>query len=114
MRFALQAVGGLLFGVALVAGFELLLRVLGVAEGAPRHDPFAGFSSAVPAFEPAVRPDGTRILQVSPSRRANQRLRRLGEPQREFLAEKPENGFRVFVVGGSSAEGIPYSTRYAF
>lgn len=114
MRFALQAVGGLLFGVAIVAGFELGLRVLGVAEGAPRHDPFAGFSSAVAAFEPVARADGTRIFQVAPGRRANQRLRRLGEPQREFLAEKPADGFRVFVVGSSSAEGIPYSTRYAF
>jgi tetratricopeptide (TPR) repeat protein len=114
MRFVLQAVGGLLFGVAIVAGLELGLRVLGIAEGAPRHDPFAGFSSAVPAFEPAVRADGTRIFQLSPARRQNQRLRHLSEPQREFLADKPDGAFRIFVVGGSSAEGIPYSTRYAF
>jgi lysophospholipase L1-like esterase len=114
MRSVLQAVGGLLFGVAIVIGFELLLRLLGVGEGAPRHDPFAGFSSAVPTFEPVVRADGTRIFQLSPARRANRRLRHLSEPQREFLAEKPAGAFRIFVVGSSSAEGIPYSTRYAF
>ncbi len=114
MRFALQAVGGLLFGVAIVVGFELLLRVLAVGEGAPRHDPFAGFSSAVPTFEPVVRADGTRVFQLSPARRANRRLSHLSEPQREFLAEKSDGAFRIFVIGGSSAEGIPYSTRYAF
>ncbi|MGH7288519.1 MAG: GDSL-type esterase/lipase family protein, partial [Myxococcota bacterium] len=65
-------------------------------------------------FEPVERADGTRIFQLSPARRQNQRLRHLSEPQREFLAEKPDGAFRIFVVGSSSAEGIPYSTRYAF
>ena len=114
MRSVLQALGGLLFGVAIVAGFEGMLRVFGVAEGAPRHDPFAGFSAAVPTFEPARREDGTSIYRLSPARRRNRRLPDLSEPQREFLAEKPEGAFRVFVIGGSSSEGIPYSTRYAF
>jgi hypothetical protein len=76
MRSVLSALGGLAFGVALVVGFELLLRGLGVAEGAPRHDPFAGFSSAVPAFEPWTRPDGTRVRRLAPSRRPDSPRRR--------------------------------------
>ena len=35
-------------------------------------------------------------------------------PDREFLAEKPANGLRVFVVGESSAAGYPYPPAYAF
>jgi lysophospholipase L1-like esterase len=53
------------------------------------------------------------VFRVSPARL-------LGEagaepmPQREFRAEKPANGFRVFVVGASSAAGYPYPPAYAF
>src|SRR5262249_36118523 len=35
-----------------------------------------------------------------------------GQP--EFLATKPPNGFRVFVLGESSVYGIPYEPRYSF
>lgn len=35
-----------------------------------------------------------------------------GKP--EFLANKPPNGFRVFVLGESSVYGIPYDPQYAF
>jgi lysophospholipase L1-like esterase/Tfp pilus assembly protein PilF len=31
-----------------------------------------------------------------------------------FLEEKPENGFRVFVLGGSSAQGFPYARAASF
>ncbi len=72
-----------------------------------------GFSAAVALFERAERADGTPVFRVSP-------VRLLDEtgaepmPEREFLAEKPANGFRVFVVGESSAAGYPYPPAYAF
>jgi lysophospholipase L1-like esterase len=106
--------GGVLLGIATLAGLELLLALLGVGEQGARHDPFAGFSRTVPFFEPATRVDGTPIHQLSVARSSAAALRGPHEPQREFLASKREGAFRVFVVGGSSAQGIPYSTRYAF
>jgi len=92
---------------------ELLLRMVGAGEGPPAYDPMVGFSAAVPLFERAERADGTPVFRVSPARL-------MGEagaepmPEREFLAEKPSNGFRVFVVGESSAAGYPYPPAYAF
>jgi lysophospholipase L1-like esterase len=107
------AVGGLLFGIATIVLFEFLLAALGVADDAPLHDPFAGFSSAVPMFELAEGQDGEAVYRISRAR--------LGpedpgehEPQREFERDKPEGQFRVFVIGGSSSQGVPYSTSYAF
>lgn len=35
-------------------------------------------------------------------------------PLQLFLKEKPENGYRIFVLGGSSAAGFPYSTNASF
>ena len=111
-RLALVA-GGLLAGVACLAAIELVLRILGAGDAGPAYDPMVGFSAAIPLFEPARRADGASVLRVSP-------LRILSEsgaepmPEREFLAEKPANGFRVFVVGESSAAGYPYPPAYAF
>ena len=110
----LPALGGLLFGFAIVAGLEFLLWALGVGDDRPHHDPFAGFSSAVRTFEPTTRADGTPIYRVSSARVGLIRLPGRPEPQREFLAKKPEGSFRIFVIGGSSAQGVPYSTRDAF
>lgn len=35
-------------------------------------------------------------------------------PKQLFLREKPENGYRIFVLGGSSAAGFPYETNGSF
>jgi len=105
--------GGLLFGCALVAALELALRVSGVAERPPRRDPFSGFSSAVPVFERGQRDDGTAVYKMAEWRFAADRMYR-AEPQHDFLADPPADNFRVFVIGGSSAAGFPYSTEQAF
>jgi len=107
-------IGGVLLGVATLVALELMLALLSVGDEGVRHDPFAGFSSSVPFFEPASREDGASIYRLSAARSSAAALQGPHEPQREFLAEAPEKAFRVFVVGGSSAQGIPYSTRYAF
>ena len=103
-KLALAALG-LVVGLACVAALEVALRLAGVG-GERRHDPFAGFSRTVPMFEPAVRADGTRVLRTA-------KARRVRWPQ-EFLADKPANGFRVFVIGESSAAGVPYDVGHAF
>jgi lysophospholipase L1-like esterase len=104
-RLALVGLG-LLFGALVVVAAELTLRIAGVAADRARYDPFAGFSRSVPMFEPATRADGTKIFRTA-------RARRLRNPQ-EFLAIKPKNGFRAFVVGESSAAGVPYDVGHAF
>lgn len=104
-RVALIAVG-LAIGVVTLGLVEVALRVAGIGEGGPRYDPFAGFSSTVPVFEKAVRADGTRVFRTAAKRQ-------VPVPQ-EFLAEKPAGGFRAFVVGESSAAGVPYPATHAF
>jgi lysophospholipase L1-like esterase len=103
-----------LLGVGSIAALEIALRALGVAADAPRRDPFAGFSSAVPLFERAVRADGAAVWRLSPARQIRVDPRVPDEPQRAFLADPPRDPFRIFVIGDSSAAGHPYSTRYAF
>jgi len=105
------ALGGLLFGIAIVAALELLLRVLGIAEDAPRHDPFSGFSSAVRTFELETPPGEDPIYRLSPARSRAQRDSNRREPEYEFAAA---NGFRVFVIGGSSSQGVPYPPGHSF
>ena len=107
-------IAGVVLGVGMLALFELGLRVIGVAADAPRRDPFAGFSSAVPAFEKQARKDGVAVWRLSPARQIRVDPRIPDEPQRTFLAEAPRDSFRIFVIGASSAAGHPYSTRYAF
>jgi lysophospholipase L1-like esterase len=102
-------VAGLLAGLACLVLLELLLYGVGAGEGPPAYDPMAGFSASIPLFERTER----AVFRVSPARLAED-VRSSGGPEREFLAEKPANGFRVFVVGGSSAAGVPYPPAYAF
>lgn len=106
-------VGGLVAGLACLVALELLLSLVGAGEGPPAYDPMAGFSASIPLFERTERADGTPVYRVSPARLAEGAQSSNG-PEREFLAEKPANGFRVFVVGGSSAAGVPYPPAYAF
>jgi lysophospholipase L1-like esterase len=102
---ALLVLGGLAAGVAFLVAAELVLRWSGLG-CALRRDPFAGFSNVVPLFEPAVRPDGTRIFRTTEAFRS--------EGAQEFAAEKPPGGLRAFVVGESSAAGVPYPKSEAF
>lgn len=93
------------FVALLMASAELILRAVGA--GATRqHDPFAGFSNVTPMFEPAVHHDGTPVMRTAAARFTRSR--------EEFLAHKPADGFRAFVVGGSSAAGFPFTYRYSF
>jgi len=105
---------GFAAGLLVLVALEAALRLAGAGKGPPGYDPFAGFSAAVPLFERAERPDGTPVWRVSPARLHDPPARGKSPSEREFLAEKPAAGFRVFVVGGSSAAGFPYPPAYAF
>ena len=67
-------------------------------------DPLVGFSQLSPLFE---KNDGDAVYRSSRSR-----LMFFG-PQ-EFAVKKPNNGFRVFCLGGSTVRGRPYETDTAF
>ena len=112
-RLGLVLFGGL-SGVALLAALELGLWAVGAGEGPPAYDPFHGFSAAVPLFERGRRADGVEIYAVSRARLADTASSAGAQPEREFLAEKPPGGFRVFVIGESSAAGFPYTPAHAF
>lgn len=99
-------VAGFAAVLLMLGAIEVSLRLLGVG-AERRHDPFAGFSNIVRMFDLEQRPDGTAVYRTSPARQT-----RGGE--QVFLADKPANGFRAFVVGGSSAVGLPYGYDYAF
>jgi lysophospholipase L1-like esterase len=110
----LLVAGGTIAGVLLLVAVELALRVLGVGSDRPRHDPFSGFSRVVPLFERGKRADGTAVYTLSAARQRAAKGRATVEPQREFLAVKPAGTFRIFVVGESSAAGVPYGSAWAF
>jgi lysophospholipase L1-like esterase len=110
----LLVAGGTAAGVGLLVVIELVLRLLGVGADRPPHDPFAGFSRVVPLFERTTRPDGTAVFTLSAARQRSATGQASLERQREFLVAKPAGTFRIFVVGESSAAGVPYGPGYAF
>ena len=85
------------FGLA-----ELLLWAAGTETVLESQDPFRGFSGLVKVFEA----DGETFR----TRQAN--LQTFNE--QSFLKEKPENGLRIFSLGGSSSHGFPWGAEVAF
>lgn len=82
----------------LIVAIEATLRMAGFERPVPLGgDPFVNLT---PFFHTETAPDGTRVV-------------RHGD-RTPFLAIKPANGFRVFVLGESSVEGVPYGPQYAF
>lgn len=84
---------------------ELLLWFAGVSTLMSERDPFLGFSRQVRAFQL----DRERGLYLTPQRAVLHSFN-----YQEFKLDKPENGFRIFVLGGSSAYGFPWGARVAF
>ncbi len=119
MRAVLGRLGlallGLAAGALCLVAAEGLLAALGAGGGPPGYDPFAGFSAAVPLFEPARGAEtGEALLRVSPARLAAGAPGALAAQGRSFRARKPAGGFRVFVVGGSAAAGFPHGAELSF
>ena len=82
---------------------ELVLWISGAETQIKKEDPFRGFSSLVKVFE--REDDRSKTRYVS--------LHRTFTDQ-SFRAEKPDNGFRIFSLGGSSSYGYPWGDEVAF
>jgi len=98
-----------LFALVVVVSFFVLLEALLWVAGVPtllsQQDPFRGFS------------DSVSVYQLDPARsvyRTTPRASRHSFNPQEFAALKPERGFRVFILGGSSAYGFPWGAEQSF
>jgi lysophospholipase L1-like esterase len=88
----------------LIVAAELFCSVFGFGAAEVGDDPFVEFAASRPLFE--LLTDGDRY------RTSEQRLgffRRV-----EFDRIKPSKEFRIFVVGGSTVQGHPYSVETSF
>lgn len=86
-------------------GLELGLALFGVEPLISGIDPFQGFSDRVRVYEL----DAERGVYFSPRRAVAHSFN-----YQEFAAAKPDNGLRIFVLGGSSAYGFPWGAQVAF
>lgn len=97
MRRSLFAVSSVVFGLLLLVALELGLRAAGVGGSYPLFvdaEGLAGYRQA--------NPEVIRRYLDSTGRLA------AGIEPIPFLREKPEDGLRIVVQGGSSAAGFPY------
>lgn len=102
---------GLSFRIAAVAlgliplfSCELALRSLGLGQATDTNDPFAGFSDIHPLF----------VLNESAGRYEIPKSRQTHFQPDSFAAPKPANEFRIFVLGGSTVQGRPWSIETSF
>ena len=84
---------------------EFGLWAAGVETLLAERDPFLGFSRQVPVYHE----DPARGIYVTTPAAAKRSFN-----YQEFRREKPANGFRIFVLGGSSAWGFPWGAESAF
>ena len=83
---------------------EIGLSIAGLGQRDPTDDPFVGFAEVVPLFEPNA--DGTQYV-ISEKRKKF-------FAHDEFPAKKSPKTFRIFVLGGSTVQGRPYSIETSF
>ena len=84
---------------------ELGLVAAGVRPLIETEDPTAGFSDVLGIYE-ADRESG----EYRTTRRASHKA----FARQQFRIEKPDDGFRLFTLGGSSARGFPWGDKVAF
>lgn len=102
-QFGLRA-AAIALGLAVFPLLELLCFLGGWGGRSVTEDPFVGFAAIRPLFE---RTDDSRWWQTSPARRG------FFEEDR-FLVQKPADEFRIFVFGGSTVQGNPFSIETSF
>ena len=83
---------------------EIVCRVAGWGAEDLHRDPFVGFAATSPLFE--LSNDRT-TMQIAQSRRG------FFKPD-SFAVQKAPDEFRMFVVGGSTVQGSPFSTETSF
>ena len=101
--FAKTAIYTVFLWVLFSLGVEGFLWVVGVPTLIERQDPSRGFSGLVPVF-----------VQDGQSMRTQPVLRGEVFNDQSFAATKPEDGLRIFTVGGSSAFGFPWGANASF
>jgi lysophospholipase L1-like esterase len=101
MLFRVLAVA---IGLLPLAACEMALRAAGLGKSTDYNDPFVGFSAIHPLF---VLNEATQRYEIPKSRQSH------FQPQ-SFPAKKPANEFRIFVLGGSTVQGRPWSTETSF
>lgn len=97
-------VGAVLFGLTLVLGLEVSLRILDLGQLNDLGDPYVGFSNVVPLFQ---LDEDTNRYQIDKARLSWFR------PD-SFQASKADNEFRIFCFGGSTVQGRPYAIETSF
>lgn len=83
---------------------EMALRGLGLGKPTDSNDPFVGFSDIHPLF--VLNEDSGRY-EIPKSRQTH------FQPE-SFAAKKGANEFRIFVLGGSTVQGRPWSIETSF
>jgi lysophospholipase L1-like esterase len=91
-------------GLMPLIAFELSLRGLGLGKATDFNDPFIGFSDIHPLF---VLNEQTGCYEIPKSRQTH------FQPE-SFSSIKPKNEFRIFVLGGSTVQGRPWSIETSF
>jgi len=94
----------ILLGLSPLLFAEVVLRVAGLGKPTDGNDPFVGFSEIHPLF---VLNEKTQHYEIAKSRLTHFR-------PTSFAAQKSANEFRIFVLGGSTVQGRPWSTETAF
>lgn len=102
MKNAVFAVVAVLLVLGLI---ELVLWAAGSPTLLAERDPFLGFSEQIRVYE---------LDESAGVYRSRRRAVLHSFNHQEFLADKPDNGFRLFVLGGSSAYGFPWGADQAF
>src|SRR4051812_13497771 len=91
-------------GLSPLAACELALRAAGVGKPTDYNDPFVGFSAIHPLF---VLNEVTGRYEIPKSRQSH------FQPE-SFAAKKAAHEFRIFVLGGSTVQGRPWSIETSF
>ncbi len=92
------------FGLSLLAGFEGLCRLCHWGRPEQHDDPFVGFRSIRPLF---VRSEDGQRYEIPKSRQGY-------FASQSFLADKPDDEYRIFCLGGSTVQGRPYAVETSF
>ncbi|HEX5106460.1 MAG TPA: SGNH/GDSL hydrolase family protein [Pirellulaceae bacterium] len=93
-----------LLGLSPLLACELTLRALRLGKPTDFNDPFVGFSDVHPLF----------VLNQANGRYEIPKSRQTHFQPESFAAKKPAGEFRIFVLGGSTVQGRPWSIETSF
>ena len=97
-------IAAVLLGLLPLLACEIALRALGLGKPTDFNDPFVGFSDIHTLF----------VLNESAGRYEIPKSRQTHFQPESFAAKKPAREFRIFVLGGSTVQGRPWSIETSF